>query len=313
VLLTRGSESAQAAPGAGRLVQIDPATNEVDASVEIGVKPTGVAVADGSIWATTAHDTSIWRVDAGDLSARRIGAPGSPPGIAVQGGSVYVPAWQLFNSSVSRFDASTGARLDLIEGLTCVCAVAAGPSGLWIGEVDLDDWAGYAIDLATTGRLRVLGSAQIPAPIQDAEHARWGFADLAVDEHAVWLLGDTMDRRLWRIDPESRRVAATIDLPFPPRNIAAGEGAVWVTDQLGDAVARIDPATNRIVATIPVGAGARGVAVGEGSIWVASAIDGTVSRIDPAANAVVATIDVDQSPVELDVGEGYVWVATDGR
>ena len=115
---------------------------------------------------------------------------------------------------------------------------------------------------------------------------------MAQGEGAVWVIGDAADRRLWRIDPERHRIEATIDLGFPPGGVAAGSGAVWVTDELGDRVVRIDPATNRVVGVIPVGRGAIGVATGAGSVWVADAIDHAVTRIDPLTNRVTATIPV---------------------
>ena len=81
------------------------------------------------------------------------------------------------------------------------------------------------------------------------------FDGLAVGDGAVWLAGDARERAVWRLDPKTHRVAARIHLPFIPKAIAAGGGAVWVTSLLGDTVSRIDPRTNRVVKTIPVGRG----------------------------------------------------------
>jgi hypothetical protein len=70
--------------------------------------------------------------------------------------------------------------------------------------------------------------------------------DLAVGHGSVWALGDGIDRRLWRLDRRSGRILATIELPFIPRTVAAGEGGVWVTAPLDDGVLRIYPETNAI-------------------------------------------------------------------
>ena len=96
----------------------------------------------------------------------------------------------------------------------------------------------------------------------------------------------------------SGRILATIELPFIPRTVAAGEGGVWVSAPLDDRVLRIDPETNTITATIPTGRGTSGVAAGAGSVWVTSTIDGTVSRIDPRTAEVVDEIDVGGRPRE---------------
>ncbi len=104
---------------------------------------------------------------------------------------------------------------------------------------------------------------------------------------SVWVLGDAKDRRLWRLESSSGRVLATIELPFMPRTVAAGEEGVWISAPLDDRVLQIDPETNAISAAIPTGRGTSGVAAGAGSVWVTSTLDGTVLRIDPRTAEVV--------------------------
>jgi branched-chain amino acid transport system substrate-binding protein len=104
-------------------------------------------------------------------------------------------------------------------------------------------------------------------------------------------------------------LAATVRLPFAPKDVAVGEGGVWVTSQLDDTLSRIDPATSTLTGTVTVGRGAGGVAAGLGSVWVANAIDGTITRVDPSTLEVVQTIDVDGSPVDVALGDDAVWVA----
>ena len=81
-----------------------------------------------------------------------------------------------------------------------------------------------------------------------------------------------------------------------PTEVAAGEGANWVTNADGHTVSRIDPGTNAVVETITVGNGPSGIAIGDGAVWVVNSLDGTVSRIDPGTNTVVQTIDVGGGP-----------------
>jgi DNA-binding beta-propeller fold protein YncE len=116
--------------------------------------------------------------------------------------------------------------------------------------------------------------------------------------------------RLWRLDAATSAIRAVVDLPFPPRSVAAGSGLVWITDPLGDAVVPVDPGTGAVPAPVPVGRGPAGVAVGAGSVWVANAVDGTVSRIDPAARRVVGTTAVGAAPHELAADGDGVWVTT---
>ena len=161
-----------------------------------------------------------------------------------------------------------------------------------------------------------MAGSTVPIPYAEplsAANYRESLGSIAQGERAIWVVGDAADRRLWRIDPRRRRIAATIPLGFPPAAVAAGSGGVWVTDQLGDRLVRIDPAANRIVGAVRVGRGAAGVAVGAGSVWVADAIDHELTRIDPVTNRVVATIRVAASPRAVAVGEGAVWVVGDAR
>ena len=113
------------------------------------------------------------------------------------------------------------------------------------------------------GELRIIRSVTLPyrEPVS-VETTRINQRDLAVGYGSVWTLGDGIDRRMWRLDRRSGRILATIELPFIPRTVAAGEGGVWVTAPLDDRVLRIDPETNAITATITTGRGTSGVAVG---------------------------------------------------
>lgn len=113
--------------------------------------------------------------------------------------------------------------------------------------------------------------------------------------------------RVFRIDPATNEVVATIPLEAVPTwetggdGMAAGAGAVWVTGwgwrEDEGALQRIDPSTNEVVATISLG-GRSGadVAVAETGVWVSAFGHGSevkVVRVDPATNRVVATIPVE--------------------
>jgi hypothetical protein len=70
-----------------------------------------------------------------------------------------------------------------------------------------------------------------------------------------------------RVDPDLRRIVASIHVCGNALAVAYGEGAVWVA--CGDAtVVRVDPSTNRPGAPIDVGALPRGIAAGDGAVWV---------------------------------------------
>ena len=295
-----------APPPTGALVRIDASTGTVAARTPVPGYPAAVAASPGGIWMGDFRDGVLWRFESGTGALQRISSPGEPRDLAVVGADVYVASDgpELFSGNVSRHDASTGMREDALALLAC--AVGSGEHVVWVAGCP------FVQRLSTdSGPLRELASVMVPfANPRRADSNRAQIRELAVGERSVWVLGDAMDRRLWRLDAQTGKTQATIDLPFPPRSVAVGEGFVWVTDPLGDAVVPIDPADNRVLAPVPVGHGAAGVAVGPGAVWVANALDGTVSRVDPASRQVVSTVDVGGFPHELAVGPDGVWVTT---
>jgi YVTN family beta-propeller protein len=227
----------------------------------------------------------------------------------VLGSAVYVAADgpKLFEGNVSRYDARTGVRENAVD--LVACAIAAGDGVVWAAGCP------SVQRLSTDARpFRILRERFLPfATPLSAETRRVQFRELAVGAGSLWVLGDALDRRLWRLDARTGVPQATVPLGFPPRTVAVGEGSVWITDSLDDALVRLDPKTNRVLGRIPVGRGASGVAVGAGSVWVTNALDGTVSRIDPRTLQVVDTVEVGGVPREVAAGGGSVWVTAHAR
>jgi YVTN family beta-propeller protein len=314
--LTRGGAGPPATTG--RLTAIDPATNKVAATTRVGPQPSAVAVGAGRVWVTTLGDDGLWRIDPKTRDVLRIAANVNPVGVAISGGTAFVAnnssPYAPPVGSVTPIDARSGDALDAIPTGGAL-AIASGP-GVWLIH-DAARWlaGGELLRVGVSGPYggRILQSIPIPGASPNEENLQGGPVSMAIGAGGIWLLGDALGRSLWRIDPGGRHIEAKVWLPFAPRSVVAGAGAVWVTAQLDDFVARIDPATDRIVARIKVGREPSGVAVGDGSVWVADTIDRTVTRIDPGSDRVVTTIPVAASPAEIAVGEGSVWVAGDAR
>jgi YVTN family beta-propeller protein len=324
-LLLGGGGGSGASTATGRLIRIDPRTNRATKTLELGEDPTGVAFGAGGVWMTSLPDSTIWRVDPKTYETKRISTSGTPVGIAVKSGITFgqpvgsaVPGGIVFvagSGGVTMVDPGSGQQTGVIR-IGDTQMIAGGRNAIWAvaGSPDLHQSVAYKLTDVAYGVGRVQRRIPIdPAQVVDEANVRTDEAGIAVGEDGVWVLGDAVDRRLWKIDTRTSRIRATIQLPFAPGGVASGLGGVWVTAQSKDGVARIDPGTGQIIATIRVGRAPWGVAVGAGSVWVANTIDRTISRIDPSSNRVVATIRVDANPKQVAVGGGGVWATANAR
>ena len=100
---------------------------------------------------------------------------------------------------------------------------------------------------------------------------------------ALWVV--TTDNAVLRIDPRTGRVTRRIPVPADSLSgMAAGAGALWVTDPVDGVVWRIQLGPPRLVMrTIEAGIGAAAVAVGANAVWVVNGADTMVVRIDPVS------------------------------
>jgi YVTN family beta-propeller protein len=291
----------------GALVRVDPRTNEAVARQGIRGHPGQLAATPGGLWMADFRGGVLWRYQPGGDRLERVTSNGEPRDLAVFGDKVYVGADGRFLSGVvSRYDAASGVREDGIDLLAC--AMASGEGVLWAAGCP-------AVQRLSTdsGRLRKLVEVFLPfqAPAT-VENSRVQFREIAVGAGSLWVLGDALDRRMWRLDRRTGRLHATIELGFAPTSVAVAGGTVWITDGVGDRVVPLAARGNRLLPGVDVGRGPGGVASGAGAIWVANTLDGTLSRIDTRTRRVVATIEVGGTPRGVAVGAGSVWVTEHG-
>lgn len=285
------------------LVRIDPETSRVAATIPVGKNPSAVAADDRGVWVANRDDGTVSRIDpATNAVELEASAHGAPADVAI-GRTRVVVADGPAEATLTVVDPATGVQQDLFSlaagQFFGSASIATAASGIWVATGD-----------RRVGRLNVLTGELIDPiviPQPPAERSEAVFSGIAVGPGAVWVIGDPLEHKAWRIDESTGKLVATVPLPFAPKAIAAGAGGIWVTSQLDDTLSRIDPARNRITHTIPVGRGAAGVAVGGGSVWVANAVDGTVSRVDPQTLQ-VETIDVDGYPDDVAAAKDAVWV-----
>jgi hypothetical protein len=141
---------------------------------------------------------------------------------------------------------------------------------------------------------------------------------LAAD--GLWVAGE---RALYRIDPSSNRLAATIPvgtLVAAPAAVALATGVAWVPAGASTWLWRVDRAANRVDGRIGLGRrllGPVGVAAQDDTVWVSCCAfqhgprpAGMLLRVDTRRNRVVERIPIVDGPLAVTVGAGAVWVAT---
>jgi len=253
----------------GQVFRLDPASNQLTATLEVSFSPGVLAVQPGAVWVgssrVTTADSSVGTLTHLDPATHQI-----------------VATLQLDR-----------APNDLVN------AIGFGANAVWAVTPVLDE-AGTA----TGGKLfRIDPAANVLNAILSLDGNPRG---LAVAEDAVWVaLGNG---KIARVDPAINQVSVVIGPGAGsfPEDVVVGAGAAWVADTT--AVLRIDPTTNQIVARIPTGAFPSDLAVGENAVWVANQGDGTLARIDPNTNQVATTIKVGDFVTSVVAGAGAVWV-----
>ena len=129
---------------------------------------------------------------------------------------------------ISRYDAVTGVREDGIDLLAC--AMASGEGVLWAAGCP-------AVQRLSTDRGRLRKLVEVFLPFQSpgtVENSRVQFRELDVGAGSLWVLGDALDRRMWRLDRRTGRIQATIELGFAPTSVEVANGTVWITDGVRD-------------------------------------------------------------------------------
>ena len=133
---------------------------------------------------------------------------------------------------------------------------------------------------------------------------------------SVWVTGTGNDE-LYRVDPISNRISATVELRSDPRPLAAGEGSIWVLNGDGS-VQRIDAKSGTVVATIETGEVGKGtIVMGGGFVWAAIGLSvyvqdrgsGPVIQIDPRTNLIRRKFNVEREYYYLSYGGGSLWVS----
>jgi streptogramin lyase len=137
---------------------------------------------------------------------------------------------------------------------------------------------------------------------------------VAVDATRVWAIGG--DGSLAEIDARSGKRIRQLKLGVTQTDgIAAGFGALWVTNATQGTVTRVALGSGRLVAQQPVevGDGTADIATGLGAVWVTNSTAGTLVKLDPATGQIRNTVQFQGALGGVALSDDAVWVANPGR
>ena len=248
---------------------------DVVADIEVGGNPPFVAAGGGYLWVLDGSSRAILRVDPNSHAITRIPFEGLLIGHPAVGfGSLWVA-----NPDVSP---SSGAPQQTRSSDAPIAPKEPSqpprPSP-WLQRIDLG--TGVATGIA-------LPEGADPYQVVAGKDALW--------------VGDA-GGRLYRVDPDTNAIVATVDVGGDLSRLVSFDGRIWAfVDDGSEATLRaIDPATNKVDQSIGLGFSTFGIPPtglvgGDGSLWLTACLPGlpdctwNVLRIDPGTGTVTAQV-----------------------
>jgi serine/threonine protein kinase len=292
------------------VVRIDPRTSRLATAAHTGSSPELVAAGGGGVWAIDGADRSLWRMSAAGDDSVRIGTPAEPlrpQALVVGDGRVWIGYTEAATrTSIWRHAVGSGGfakAVPALGGCTNVPLALADGSLWWMGPVNQWDTHDKLV------RIRP-ATGEVIGTIDDFPQSRSGGGAFAFGHGEAWISNYEAAGPpfVFRMDLETKRRIATVQLESRGGELVFGEGSTWLVSPDTDSLLRIDSATNEIADTVRVGRAPEHIAFGNGSVWVTSSRDGTLTRVD-TRTLDVSTVEVGGNPAGIAAGSGAIWVA----
>jgi streptogramin lyase len=261
------SSHAPVAPPDNSLVELDPATGRIEATVG-GLVPGNsvyparrVEVGEGGVWVDTA--ITVQHVDPQSHSVVAQIHPQTATGaIAVGQGAI----WAVGNLGLVRISPATDeveATIPFDTGIGRPVAVVVHDGDVWF--------------LVTDGRLVRVDAGSNEITMQ--RRTTGAGDDLTVGEGALWAV-DRFREEVTELNWSDGHLIREIHVAGNLDRVVAGFGTVWVLDEGAGTVIPIDPASGEPAEPIRVGGEPIDMAIGLGAVWVLNRDGGTITRID---------------------------------
>jgi DNA-binding beta-propeller fold protein YncE len=255
---------------AGTLTHIDARSHRVAETLRLDVAATGLAIGAGGVWLAgrprgdvqdPLEFTKLERIDpATQRVDREFDSRTSASVFAASGDALWSTGLMAGHvRGAARSDATTGAMRKLNIEISADLIAADETAAYWVST------GSHVARVSTrTGLLTNALPLATDASLA-AGHVPPNPTAVAVGGGALWI--GAVDGSLIRVDPDLRRIVASIHVCRNALAVAYGAGAVWVA--CGDAtVVRVDPKSDRAGEPIHVGALPRGIAADDGAVFV---------------------------------------------
>jgi class 3 adenylate cyclase len=292
--------------GPKSLAVIDPDSNRVVDTIDIGFKSNLIAAGEGFIWAVDVQGSTLVKIDPARLEivgriGIAVGAGAVPFGLAAGAGAVWVAIVRGSREVVLELGPEVGdLRRTIPYGAPHRAPVLYRLNPLTVGS-----GAVWAIDPALGGIWRIpprRGKARRLAVGVDA-------LSIAAGGGAVWTAGPT---GVTKLDAETGLELGSASVgpegAAESAAIGVGQNGAWFAQSSQPTLSKLDLQSLSTAQTFPVGRGPVGLTVGEGAVWVANSGDGTVSRVDPNGGT-PRTIKLGQTLGGIVAAYGVIWTS----
>jgi len=286
-----GSHVWMATADAHTILKIDPATNSIIATLDVGNSPIGLAFGGGYLWVADNWSASVSKVDVvSNTVVATIDVEHGANALAVSGGNLWVAnGW---SASVSKIDMAS-------DTVVATIPVGEGPSGLAV--------VGNFVWVANSGSDSLskieMASDSVVATVSVGSQPR-GLA--AATGTFIWV-ANYGTNTVSKIDVGANTVVATVTVDHQPANLAVIGNFLWVGGN--NNVQKVDTVSNEVVATVYAYIWANGNAMvsAQGFLWVIDQ-QRQLTKIDLTTNTVAARVVLFESRGMAFDGQ-HLWIA----
>jgi YVTN family beta-propeller protein len=120
--------------GNAEVVRVDPETNEVVATIQVGNDPSAIATGDGAVWVADSVDNTVTRIDSTRPNAVTAVVPVGRAPAAIAAGTNGVWVANTGEDTISRIDPDTATVVARINVGRRPTGVAVGAGGVWVAN-----------------------------------------------------------------------------------------------------------------------------------------------------------------------------------